>query len=144
MDDLRSYREPAPPPPQRFPLRMSGSARLGLVLSLGAIALSIALFVLTGQLFLLFFVAFGPGLYYLLSGAPRAVEVHHDAVVIRSWLHPAKRLPAAELAVKRYSEGLVLATPDLRIELGAEHFPEGAFERCAAALRHVAAGYAEI
>lgn len=144
MDDLRSYRMPAPPAPERFPLRMSGSARLGLVLSLGAIAFSIALFLLTGQLFLLLFVAFGPGLYYLLSGAPRAIDVHHDAVVVRSWLHAPKRLPAAVLAVERHLDGLVLATPDVTIELGAEHFPDGAFERCARALRDVAARYVDM
>src|SRR5690606_6794979 len=118
-------------------------ARLGLALSFGAIALSIGLFLLTGQPYLCFFVAFGPGLYYLLTGAPRSVDVHHDGVVIRSWLQAPKRLPAAELEVEHHPEGLVLATPDLRIELGAEHFPEGSFERCAHALREIAARYRE-
>lgn len=142
VDDLRGYRVPAPPPPERFPLRMSGTARLSIVLGLGAIVLSIAILLLTGRIFLLFFVAFGPGLYYLLSGAPRSLDVHHDSIVIRSWLRAPRRLPSAELAVERHPEGLVLTTSEGTLEISADHFEdEDALERCARALRAVAASY---
>lgn len=130
------YRDAAPPPPARFPVRMGAAARVSLLISVGAIVLSIVVLLTTGRFFLLFIAALGPGLFYLLSGAPRAIEVHHDAVVIRSWLRAPMRLPATELSARRSEHELVLGTGDATYAIAAEHFPEGELDRCTAALRH--------
>lgn len=61
MDERpRGYREPAPPPPERFPVRLGTAARVSLLMSLGAIALSIVVVLLTGRVFFLFIAALGP------------------------------------------------------------------------------------
>lgn len=116
---------------------MGGAARFGLLVSVGAIAITLATWLLTGRVFLLLFAALGPGLFYVLSGAPRAIEVGHDEVVVRSWLRRARHLPASHLAVQYDGEELVLVTADETIALSAELFPHGSLERCIDALRAI-------
>lgn len=136
MDEyLRGYREPAPPKPERFPVQMSGAARVSLLISVGAIVLSVVLLLTTGHFFLFFIAALGPGLFYLLSGAPRVVEVHHDAAVVRWWLRAPVRLPVPELSVRRDDFQLVLDTGEARVAIGADHFAAGSLDRCVDALR---------
>lgn len=140
MDERpRGYREPAPPPPERFPVHLGSAARVSLLMSLGAIALSVLVVLLTGRVFFLAIAAIGPALFYVLSGAPRMVEVHHDAVVIRSWLRAPVRLPASELSVHWRDFDLLFARGGATLSIAADHFPAGSLDRCVVALREAGA-----
>jgi hypothetical protein len=135
MDERpRGYREPAPPPPERFPVRLGTAARVSLLMSLGAIALSIVVVLLTGRVFFLFIAAIGPALFYVLSGAPRTIEVHHDAVVIRSWLRAPMRLPASALSVHLRDGELLFVRGGATLSIAADHFPGDSLDRCGRAL----------
>lgn len=129
------YRDAALPRPQRFPIRMSGGARLALFVSLATIVFSILVLVLTGRLFILFVAALGPGIFYLLSGAPRSIDVHHDSVVIHSWVRRPIEIPASDLRAQRTEDALVLATQGAIITIGADHFPGDSLDRCVEAMR---------
>jgi hypothetical protein len=140
MDERpRGYREPAPPPPERFPVHLGSAARVSLLMSLGAIALSVLIALLTGRVFFLFIAAIGPALFYVLSGAPRMIEVHHDAVVIRSWLRAPMRLPASELSVHRRDGDLLFVRGGGTLSITADHFPGDSLDRCVGALREAGA-----
>lgn len=136
MDEVRGgYREAAPPKPERFGLRMGTAARTSLLVTLGTIALSGALYVFTGRVVLLFLVVIGPAIFHLLSGAPRSLEVRHDAIVIHSWLKGPLRLPATELTIHRTDHALSFSTAEGTLSIAAEHFPEDTLERAVAAMR---------
>src|SRR5690606_14374518 len=122
--DAGGYRDAATPPPERFPVRMGSTARLAVVVMLGSIVLSLAVLLLTGRFFLLFVAALGPGLFYLLSGAPRLVEVHHDRLEIHSWMRRPIRLQVSELAVEVTGAHVVFASGDTAISRSEEHTSE--------------------
>lgn len=137
MDDSHAggYRDAATPPPERFPVRMGAAARIAVLLMLGSIVLSLALLPLTGRFHFLFFVALGPGLFYLVSGAPRLIEVHHDRVEIHSWLRRPVRMPASELTVVVGGTEVAFESSDAELPIPHDHFPDGSLTRLVAALR---------
>lgn len=141
MDEISvTYREPAPPPPRVFALDGGAAAPLGLLAGLVTAGISLAALALGAGLFVFFFFAMGPAaLGYLLGGAPRAIEVHHDRVVLRFWLRRTKTLAASELRVPQVDDELVLVDGTATYAIAREHFTERSFEACAHALREVVA-----
>ena len=129
-DEPHSYRDPAAPPPERqAPERACGKPE-GEPLGAGAIVLTIAIWLVSGHAFLLLFAACGPGLFYLLSGAPRAVEVGRDAIVIHSWARRARRIPTSEiLSIQTDEDDVFLVTSDRTTTIAIALFPDHAFER---------------
>lgn len=135
-DEPHSYRDPAAPPPERFSLRLPAAALGSLALGAGAIALTLAIWALTGHAFVLLFAACGPGLFYLLSGAPRAVEVSRDAIVIHSWARRPRRIPTSEiLSIQTDDDDVFLVTSDRTTTIAIALFPHHELERFVAAAR---------
>ena len=113
---------------------------LQFALGLGAVSIVAAVVcaIAFGLGYLVFAVGTGPAIFYLVSGAPRAIEVHADRVVNRYALRKDRRIPAAELTLQRLPGELVLIHGSDTITFDAESVPGGALERCGEAIEAIA------
>lgn len=127
--------------PLRFELSMSLRMQAGLALGAVSLALGALSLVWGGGVFTVVFGATAPALVFVLGGAPSAIEVHRDHVVLRHSLRKPVVLSGAELIVQRLPGELVLVHG--RATHLFEHglFGPGELDACAEALRTVAARY---
>jgi hypothetical protein len=124
-----------------FPLVMGPAARLGLLVGVGSVALSLFMLATTGRRFVLFFALIGPTVVYALSGAPRLIEVHSDRVVLRYWLRAMRTLRGAALFVQQMPDELVLVHESETYTIPRDQFPNDSFARCADAMEPMASRF---
>lgn len=121
-----------------FPLQPGARARLGFVAGGLSLILTLVVLVTTGSVLVLGFAVAGSALGYLLGGAPRSIEVHHDRVVLRSWLRAPRTLVGSALFVQQMPDELVLVHEGDTFAIVAEQFVADGFARCCTAMRPMA------
>lgn len=124
--------------PLVFPLAPSNAAQVALTVGALSLGASVLFAVLYGAVFIVFVAGAAPALWYLLAGAPRAIEVHSDRVLLRRRIGGAVTLLGAELTLQRLPDELVLVTPRRTYCLEVEVFV-GRHDACAEAIAAVAA-----
>lgn len=132
---IGGYRDAALPAPAQFPLRMGTGALVSVWATVGTMAFSVLLLLMTGELFFLLCVAaIGPGVVYLYAGVPHRIEVSHREAVVRSWMRVTMRLPTAGLSVRHGGVEVVLESREGRVIIASEQFPNDSLEACVYAL----------
>lgn len=115
----------------------------GAYLALGLGVLSVVVGAALAALFGFGFVVLGAGAgrasFYTLAGAPRAIEVHGDRVVVRYAIRRDRTIPGAELILQRLPGELVLIHGNDTILLDGEVIADrSVLERCGEAIEGVA------
>ncbi|MGE0791870.1 MAG: hypothetical protein AB7S26_39720 [Sandaracinaceae bacterium] len=133
-----SRRARRPCSPQVFDLTPTEGLKLALFVAAVSVAVAVLCAIFFGVGFVVLVVGIAPALFYLVSGAPNAIEVHEDRVVIRYAMRKDRTIPAGELTLQRLPGELVLIHGNDTILFDAESVHEGALDRCGDAIEAVA------
>lgn len=137
------FREPT----QRhvFALGLDAAGQLGLLVTIASTVLALIGVVLFQRALFLLVMGGGAavGIGYLMSGAPRALELDGGTITLRRWGRQPAVFGADTISVQLLPDELVLVTPVGTFDLARRYFRAGELTACAELLRQVCPRFVE-
>lgn len=138
-----AFREPT----QRhvFPLGLDAAGQLGLLVTIASTVLALLGVVLFQRVLFLLVMGGGAavGIGYLMSGAPRALELDGGTITLRRWGRQPTVFGADAISVQLLPDELVLVTPVGTFDLARRYFRKGELSVCAEVLRRACPHFVE-